>query len=395
MAAMTAMLRGSHHRAPAPDEIVALPDDWRTQGNWIDRYGTFADVCATMNGDGCDQAGGYHNVLFSYRSWVGPGNGPAEYLRYWVQWVHSGQNRVLQDLCRGGRKESEWDDHGESAAFTKSGLGVYCTFYLPKGIFKICGYCLNKDGHAGTDRDRDYTASLCPTPISEPLFLSLAKNYHGDEHVWQIVNNTRALAQSRVALFWGGVYARFIVRQNAPGYLTLAIHRNYSFNTIACGVFISHVNGGRHEKLDLFTGPESVLPAKKYPGTDRSAGGSLKSLKSLVRLVNGILVFRRQQPIAYMRLAPALVIPSLRCFRQQLAANAPAVKRVIGLRQGLALLARDIALFHRADGIDPIHRLYESYAYKMRAKFGKYWQWDQNGYYSYLKKKRKQFIASR
>ena len=391
-AAMKAILRDPHRSTSAANKIVALPDDWITQGNWIDRYGTFADVCATMNGDGCDQAGGYHNVLFSYRSWVGPGNGPAEFLRYWVQWVHSGQNRVLQDLGRGGRKESEWDDHGESAAFTESGMGVYCTFYLPKGIFKICSYSLNKDGHAGTDRERDYIASLCATPISEPLFLSLAKNYAANEHVWQMVNNSRALAQSRVAHFWGGVYARFIVRQNAPGYLTLAVHRDYSFNTIVCGVFISHVNGGRHKKLAVFTGTRLTLPAGKFTGRARSAGGSLKSLTTLV---NSILAFRRRHAVAYMRLAPALVIPALRCFRQQLASNGLAVRRVIGLRRGLALLARDIALFHRAEGIDPIHRLYESYAYKMRAKLGKYWQWDQNGYYSYMKKKRKQFIASR
>ncbi len=63
--------------------------------------------------------------------------GPQESLRHWVQWVHGGQNRLLQDLGQNAGRKSNWDDHGESAAFTVSGMGVYRTFYLPKEIFKI------------------------------------------------------------------------------------------------------------------------------------------------------------------------------------------------------------------------------------------------------------------
>ncbi len=369
-----------------------LPSDWLTQGDWIDRYGTFADVCATMNGNGCDQAGGYHGDRFSYRSWVGPANGPQEYLRYWVQWNQTGQNRVLQDLGRGGRKESEWDDHGESAAFTKSGLGVYCTFYLPKGVFEISGYCVNKDGHAGTNRDRDYIVSLCRTPVPQALFLALAKNPAAGRRLWVIANSVRATARSDVRHFWGGVYARFAIRQAAPGYVTLAIHRNFSFNTITCGLFVNRVRGDAKKWHKLFMLPSAIFSANKQPSQGFGHG---RNLQAKIQLVNNILSLRRRHPLAYMRIAPAMDIPALRCFQMQLKGNNPAMKRVSGLRAALSLLARDAALFRRADGIYPSSRLFETYAWKMRAQFGKAWQWDQKGYDDYMKKKREEFIASR
>ncbi len=373
-----------------------LPSDWQTQGNWIDRYGTFADVCASMNGDGCDQAGGYENSLFTYRSWVGPAGGPRNYLRYWVQWVHSKQNRVLQNLNAGGRKESEWDDHGEAAAVTQSGLGVFCTIYLPKGVFEISSYCVNKDGHDGTNRDRDYVASLCQTPMPERLFLALGKNPAAARIVWQMMHQAGGIAHSRVDNFWDGVYTRFAVRQAAPGYITLALHRNFSFNTITCGVFINRVDGKRQDGNSVFFNPISAFTAGTQPQAV-SSDENAQHIQVAVKLLNDILFLRRHHPLIYMRCASALAIPVLRYFIKQPDSTVPATASVAGLRRSLALLARDAGLFSLADRIRPPRRLFESYCWNGRTRSGQgmKWQWSQSGYDRYLIKLRKKFIASR
>jgi hypothetical protein len=340
----------------------ALPSDWRTQGNWIDRYGIFADVCATMNGDGCDQGGGYDNALFTYRSWAGPAG---DYLRYWVQWDHSSQNRVLQDLNRGGRKESEWDDHGEGYAFTKSGLGVYCTMHLPKGVFEISSYCVNKDGHGGTDRDRDYVASLCQTPMPERVFLALGKNPAAARIVWQTMHQASGIAHSRVNNFWGGVYTRFAIRQTAPGYITLAIHRNFSFNTITCGVFINRVGGKPQDGYTVFFHPISTFTANIQPQTPASQENA-QHTQLAVKLLNDILSLRRHHPLIYMRYVSALAIPVLRYFAKRPDSTVLATASVAGLGRALARLARDAGLFRLAERVHQPRQLFEGYCREPR-----------------------------
>ncbi|MGC9261089.1 MAG: hypothetical protein ACP5I8_13570, partial [Phycisphaerae bacterium] len=389
----------------------ALPSDWRTEGNWIDCYGTFADVCATMNGDGCDQAGGYHESQFAYRSWVGPAGGPKDYLRYWVEWVQTDQNRVLQDLWRGGRKESEWDDHGETYSNVQSGLGVYCTMHLPAGVFEISTYSVNKDGHYGPNRNRDYSVSLCRTPISQPLFMALGKQYVAARVLWRRIQRTDAIAWTRVDNFWWGEYARFVIRQTQPGYITLAVRRNWSAScAITCGVFINRLNGPAGADGVVLLSRAAGNPAdwvlNPAHAASKPKGRVTQTTRDAVNLVNNILAFRSRHPVAYMRDAAALDIAVLRYFvrsdggkgiRARALGGPTNGRGFMGLRSALALLARDAGQFRIADEIHPPRQLFESYCWQDRTQsgLGKKWQWSRKGYEEYLRKIRRQTIALR
>ncbi len=348
-AAEAARLQGRNGYGP-----LALPLDWRTQGNWIDNYGRFADVCATMNGDGCDQAAGYHNSQFTYRSWVGPGWNPREYLRYWVQWVKSSQPRVLQDLLRGGRKESEWDDHGEAYPSVQSGHGVFCSMILPAGAYLVSTYCVNKDGHSGSNRYRDYLLTLCRTPIPTRGFLELARKHAVDSAVWRMCESPRDEAYSRVCNFWGGVYCRFAIRLKRRGCITLGIHRNFSFNTITCGVFINRIADG---------------PAGAPLRRDTRASG----------LAGSLLALRSTNPMAYAASVPAIGLPLLRAVYWE-----PRVAKSHSGAAGRAAAeaARLLGLFGLADRIRPHRQMFQYYAWLMRTKTGAgyRWKWNQSDY---------------
>ena len=366
-----------------------LGNDWSTEGNWIDRYGTFADICSTMNGDGCDQTGGYHNVSMSYRSWIGPGGRKGEYLRYWIEWNHTSRHRVLQDLKRGGRKESEWDDHGETYPTSSGPQGVACTLHLPTGVFEISTYCLNKDGFTGGNRQRDYLASLHLTPMPDPLFLSLGHSPKAAKRVWVYAVRQHDAAHGRVFRFWGGVWVRFAVHLTAPNYVTLLLHRNDSLNTTTCGVFVDRLDGKSLPACSFTASPKRPHPSEEGKVDYRSRDTLLQASD----LANRLLQFRRSRPLAYMRSAPPYIILLLRYFTYLRESDIKEFNQVHGIRRPLARMARDIGMFAQADKFSLPTNLFETYCWINRTKAGQAgatWDWTQAGYATFLKHAREQ-----
>lgn len=227
--------------------VVALHDDWQTEGNWLGRYGRYwANLCAMASlGDSEGTAtdylwgAGWENINYVSRS--GPNSNADDALRYWVHWLYTTNpgslempltyldSRVSQHLTtwKVNRREAEVDDHGESYSTSKDGPHVYCTLTVPKGLYYLSLYEFNKDGHGGLERDRDYRVSIRP--------------HTGDDlNDLSGFASQPELAHGRVKDFWGGVWKRFLVR--GPQTLTIEVNRNNSQNTILPGVTLDLVD---------------------------------------------------------------------------------------------------------------------------------------------------------
>jgi hypothetical protein len=233
--------------------VIPLEDDWRTEGQWLGRYGRFWIVlCANWSPKDDVWGAGWE---VSYDARMGLNHAPGDSLRYWVHWLATKDNRclemsptylhsrVLKKLTTWDvdRRESEWDDHGEAYPMSKDGPHVYCSLSIPVGLFYLSLYEVDPNGHSSANRFRDYQISLRPHPGRASL----------DQHIGNTTvirsfydiaefDQKPELAHARAHDFYGGVYKRFLVR--GPAKLTLQVNRNYSFNTILPGVMLDLVD---------------------------------------------------------------------------------------------------------------------------------------------------------
>lgn len=218
-------------------EVVRLDDDWRTEGNWLGRYGTYYAKLGAMDSP--------HD--FSWGTCFQPPPGGVslgshfrhgDFLRYWITWLYTADRRSLEmpkpmflrDWMKGRvadqnlyRRQSEWDDHGEAYPPTWQGPGLRVNLRIPNGYYELCLYDVNKDGHTGANRYRDYSVTV--SRGANPLKVG-------------VQNRSRPLilADARISGFWNGVWTRFLVR--GPGWVRVQIHRGSSMNTILAGYFI-------------------------------------------------------------------------------------------------------------------------------------------------------------
>ena len=200
-------------------------EDWMTWGDWCGRYGnTLATLCA-MSAP-LNQEIGYGNPAFRLRDWrIGPHHGKGDCLRHWVHWLSTGNQRVLYSPVVGFRRESEWDDHGETYPYTFEGPDLWFGVDVPVGLHRISVYFFNPNGDDGANRLRDYLVQL--RPYEADMRKALA---------------APVLARTRTRDFHGGgVYKQFVVR--GPASYNIQVHRNSSFNTICNGVFIDRLAG--------------------------------------------------------------------------------------------------------------------------------------------------------
>jgi hypothetical protein len=184
---------------------------------------------------------------------MGPHHYAGDAVRYWVEWVATGNPRVLELPAvyldsrvvlglarhREGRRESEIDDHGEDYPLAWEGPGLRLSLRIPPGEYTLSLYLYNYNGHSGENRNRDYLASLA-TFAGQP---------------GKAPGRTRdRVANCRVGGFWGGVWVRFLVRGPSP--IKLRLSRNYSFNTMLAGAMLD---------------PVAQHPAPYYPVGGRAA----------------------------------------------------------------------------------------------------------------------------
>jgi len=235
-------------KASASDlQGMYLGEDWATQGDWTGRYGRqWATLCAARSPFD-------HNVqeLSSYQveAHMGPHHDKGDSLRRWVHWVQTDSPKSLYDPIPGYRRQAEWDDHAEAYPRDYEGPDILVTVSVPAGLHRVSLYFMNKDGHEGTNRARDYRVLLRPSAATPDATLALP-----------------VLAQARVHAFWGGKYVQFVVR--GPGKYSLQIAKNNSFNTILSGVFIDQMKGPAYRQ-DLL--PMGWMGKVRYAPPDPDA----------------------------------------------------------------------------------------------------------------------------
>ncbi|HET6384430.1 MAG TPA: two-component regulator propeller domain-containing protein [Armatimonadota bacterium] len=206
----------------APLLAAFLRDDWDTGGDWYGRYGRRAAVmCAARSP--IDHTF-VSDPTFKITGQLGPRHRPGDSLRHFVHWVRTDQPRVMYDPICGYRRESEWDDHGETYPRTMDGPDVWIAVDVPAGVQRVSLYFVNKDGHDGVNRCRDYLIEVKP----------YADRPEDSER-------GPTLAKARVRDFWGGVYKQFALK--GPGRFAIRICRNNSHNTIVSGVMLDKLFG--------------------------------------------------------------------------------------------------------------------------------------------------------
>jgi len=241
--------------------VVPLEDDWRTEGQWQGRYGRFWIVlCANWSqpfpGHSVqmdDVWGAGWDMMYDAR--MGFNHDPGDSLRYWIQWLATDDNRCLEmsptymdsrlqkklTTPDKDRRESEWDDHGETYPMDMDGPHLYCSLSIPAGLFYLSLYEIDPNGHDQNNRFRDYEISVRPHPGRAALDTHLpGRTVIRSFYDISEFDQKPELAHARAHDFYGGVYKRFLVR--GPAKLTIQVNRNNSFNTILAGVMLDLVD---------------------------------------------------------------------------------------------------------------------------------------------------------
>lgn len=238
-----ALLKDKGKRPLTPGSAVYLGEDWTTRGDWIGRYGRrFAMLCA-MNAPRCDYVVDSDSD-YRVAGMLGPHFRGQDALRHWIHWIKTEDVRSLYSPTIAIRRQSEWDDHGETYPMWFDGPDVWTAVRVPGGAQKISLYFLNKDGHTGKNRLRDYLLEVRQYESSLPeqvVFNSGEPRRRGlplDIRSADLTNviPCQVLARARVRDFWGGVYKTFAVQ--GPGVFYLRVARHGSFNAIVSGVLV-------------------------------------------------------------------------------------------------------------------------------------------------------------
>ncbi len=227
--------------------VMYLDDDWRTQGDWLGRYGRYwaclAATCSPADfiwGTRADTVDYWVRLDAQYRS---------DAVRHWVHSMHTDIRRSLElpypyldsrvsqgyTTWRQPRRQSEWDDHGEAYPLNEAGPNLTCTITVPAGVYVLSLYNVNKDGHAALNRFRDY---LVRVSVNGPDDASATDHRLAESDAFPVEKNPME-ARARFRDFWGGVYKRFLVK--GPCELKVRIEKNYSYNTILAGVFLDEL----------------------------------------------------------------------------------------------------------------------------------------------------------
>ncbi len=207
-----------------------LGEDWQTQGDWVGRYGSrYAVLCAA--------AAPLDEYVLSDPSYTvtgfsGPHHREGDGLRSWCHWVHTNDSRVLWNPIAGYRRETEWDDHAEAYPQSFAGPDVWAKVSVPAGLHRLSLYLMNKDGHDGDNRYRDYLVELKHLPSNPDK---------GKDAPAVDPDTLPILTAARVHDFWFGVYERFLV--SGPADYFVKVGKNGSFNTILQTVMLDKVSG--------------------------------------------------------------------------------------------------------------------------------------------------------
>jgi hypothetical protein len=221
--------------------VVSLNDDWRTEGDWLGRYGRYwACLCAICSPS--DYLWGAGPERVEYAPQIGPNFPGSDSLRYWIDALYTDRrqhlemppiyldSRVKKHLTSGdqSRRPAVWCDNGQCYPMTLDGSDLYCSLKVPAGQFYLSLYFVNLGGRKENNRVRDYPINIRPHSKGTGLY-----KIDG-------FDRQPELARTRVHDFWGGVYKRFLVR--GPTELTIQIRRNNSINAMVSAAMLDLVD---------------------------------------------------------------------------------------------------------------------------------------------------------
>ena len=230
----------------APGEAFYLADDWRTQGDWVGRYGgSYTKLCdmADKSAAGARTQDQDYSLMPGYEVSIqlSPHNKkdfndtsdskPALPFRSHENET-SDDLRSLYDPTLGHRRDAEDDDGStKTDVYPESynGPDLWVRAKVPDGVHCLSLYFQNNDAHnAGGSKYRDYNLDVFP-------------DQQPDSKVQAAIESGEPLARTRVTDFWGGVYKQFLVC--GPAGFVVRIGRNRSFGTRLQAVFLDRVTG--------------------------------------------------------------------------------------------------------------------------------------------------------
>lgn len=253
--------------------VIFWKEDWMTQGNWCGRYGQeMAALCAAnaplesaiiyqssdiipliQIGDPGENPKIIKKQRINIWGLMGP-HRKNDGLRHWVHHFNDKYNpNVLYCPTDATRTEAEWDDHGEAYPYTFDGPDVCALVQVLEPNHHIDLYFFNPNGRKLPEGYRDYLIEVKKvTTYQNPILLERAFYLPDMKKELTRLVNEPVLLRTRVNFFSGtGVYKRFLITE--PGYYLFRIVRNYSFNTILNGVFVSRRGQIAKRKFDPFT----------------------------------------------------------------------------------------------------------------------------------------------
>ncbi|MGC8551962.1 MAG: hypothetical protein ACP5O7_03755 [Phycisphaerae bacterium] len=228
-----------------------LRNDWRTQGDWAGRYGRqYGILCAAHFDLSFRVVSG--NYAANVDAVCGPHHrNPFESMREWETAADTHNPRSLYIPELGYRRQTNWDDHGETYPTTFQGpdLWIRVRLSLP-GVQRLGLYLYNKDGHTGDDRQRDWLIEVYPLrqgycrALTRPLLGAMAFPTNPVAQRWGTwAMRAAPLAVDRAANFWAPLYTRFALA--GPGQYMVRLVRGSSLNTEICGNFVDEADAPR------------------------------------------------------------------------------------------------------------------------------------------------------
>ena len=181
-----AALANSAKNAPTTQPAAAfVGQDWRTQGDWVGRYGRQTAILCAAHWP-LDDYIGHGTDFYDVHADIGPNHASRDVVRRWMSGGNSPHQWSLYNPMVGHRVQSEWDDHGE--AYAKSLHGPDLRAWIE---VKTPGEQLVSLYFAGLGIYRDYLVTV-----------QLARN--GTE-----ADLSDILANARVTKYRAGVYMQF------------------------------------------------------------------------------------------------------------------------------------------------------------------------------------------
>lgn len=263
-----------------------LEDDWMTRGDWLGRYGrSWACLCA-MDPTPGDLIWGFESGKIAYHATVGghtteqqvpTGYVPEtfdmkefkkDHLRYWIHWRETSNVNSLElpkPLRLNGaspgheiaRRQSEWDDHGETYSMNFDGPNIVADVSVPTGNHVLSLYFFNKDGHNDANRYRDFLVRVSDKSLRAGTSSAASTS---DED---------SSPHCRVNDFWGGVYKKFLIQ--GPRDVRVEVLRNYGFCTIVSGLFLDRCEDVPAPYLTLISHVKNLADDATGPLREESA----------------------------------------------------------------------------------------------------------------------------